>query len=332
MNRLVKRYIILFLVILIPLLAAYLVGNYGYQSEKFGQGVWKDEYQTEFLSFGGEEFTTEQKLDKFIKFGINSQYYMYDETPIFSQEIKDNNEDLFTVEIYRAIYKYTVDKQPVDRVQYLFFIYNVQYLEIQDIFNADSGLQKEIEESNVPDLSIKLYELLENDEIGENRSVLITESKVVPDYDADVDFKSGRIAGSVDDEVVEGDELVYVVAGFSSLTDIDWSNKTKVEINATVKGIKDDNNTDISTVVTSFTLDDFKSDPEKVDTSEFVSSYKQNLANADYLGWVFKNYLWWIGLTTVLAIGLITGSFYLVYRAEEENNKYSNKHSKKLKK
>jgi hypothetical protein len=61
--------------------------------------------------------------------------------------------------------------------------------------------------------------------------------------------------------------------------------------------------------------------PKSGDISNYVNSYQQDLAKIGYFNWVFKNYLWWIGLITLIATGLITFSFYGVYLAEEQETK-----------
>lgn len=317
MSKLVKKYILLFFVIAIPLTAAILVCSYGYNSDKFGQGAWKREFRDEYLSFGNEQYTTSEKIDKYLKFGINNQYYIYDDTPVINKEIQNSNgEKLFDLMVYRAIYKFTVDKQPVDRIQYLYIMYNVQYKKVRDTFVADTALKKEIESANVPIFEITVSEILENEAIGEVSKVSEITSKFVPDYDADVDFISGIIAE--EETPKDGDELVYIFTGFQPIRNINRNTKNQIEITAVIDEIKNESNEGITSEVASFVVEDYITNPQQLNFEDYVNSYKQDLKNAGLFAWTFKNYLWWIGLITFAAIGIITGSFYIVWLAEEQ--------------
>ena len=108
-NRM-KKYIILFFAILIPLLIAFLIGSYGYNSDKFGQGTWKNEYREEYLTFS-KEATTEEQIEKHLEYGLNTQYYLYKEDPVYSKTVTSNGNKLFHLDVYRAIYKASVKEE-----------------------------------------------------------------------------------------------------------------------------------------------------------------------------------------------------------------------------
>ena len=330
MNKLVKKYILLFFVIAIPLTAAFLVCSYGYNSEKFGQGAWKNEFRDEYLSFGNEQYTTKQKIDKYLKYGLNNQYYIYDETPIINKEIKNSEgEKLLDLMVYRAIYKFTIDDEFIDRIQYLYIMYNVQYKKVRDTFVADSALRKEIESANVPTFKITVSELLENDAIGQESKVTEITSKFVPDYDADVDFISGIVAKEQTPE--DDDELVYIFTGFQPIREIERNTKNRIEITAVIDEIKKEDNEGITSDIASFEVEDYITNPKELNFENYANSYKQDLKNAGLLAWTIKNYLWWIGLITLVAIGLITESFYVVWLAEDQRQ-IALKKAKKVKK
>jgi hypothetical protein len=86
---------------------------------------------------------------------------------------------------------------------------------------------------------------------------------------------------------------------------------------------------DITTSVGELEVDNYEVDPEKVDITNYTKSYEQDLNNAGYFKWIFAKKLWWISLIAFVAVGAITGSFYLVYKAEEENVYVQNKKSRK---
>ncbi|MDD4000060.1 MAG: hypothetical protein PHX62_04105 [Bacilli bacterium] len=315
MNRQIKKYIVLSIAILIPLLATYLIGAYGYNSDKFGQGAWKDEFKDEYLTFGDED-TTIDKIEKYLNYGTNNQYYLYNEIPIFRQMIKANDVDLFRLDIYKAIYKTTITNEDdstseVDRVQYLFFIYDVQYQNIRDQIPADSTLRKEINESNVPSFSIKMTEIIATEEEDEevtpkSKDLKISELTLILDEGADFDNISGEIL-EADEESIS--RRLAVVLGSVNMDDLNWSTSSKVEITAKVAAT----DAEVSEVLATLELD---LSAETGDISGYQESNQQTLEKVGYFKWVFKNYLWWIGLITLVASSLITFSFYGVYLAE----------------
>lgn len=330
MNRLVRRYIILILAILIPLTAAFLVGLYGYNSTKFGQSAWKEEFSVEYLTFD-EDYTTKQKIERYLEYGVNSQYYSFDPTPVYEEEIKSvNDEKLLDLLIYRVVYD--LDAQGNDRFQYVFFFYNVQYKNVRNSFVADESLRKEIEANNVPSFVPKLKSLTEDEEESVLRGITqIPEEQIsFPDYEADVDFKSGKNAVE-EGEIPAGDTLVKVYIGFVPMRNVEDVTSYNLQIISTIPNILDDTGTSISTEIANINLE-LEVDPTKVDYSDFRSSYQQDLDKAGYLGWVIKNYLWWICLIAFVAVGLITGSFYLVYISEERRILEQTKKNKKKRK
>lgn len=328
MNRLVKRYLILFFAILIPLTVAFLVGNYGYNSEKFGQGKWLNKYREEYLSFEGD-YTTKDKIDKYLKYGLNNQYFLYDKTPILEKEIKNSEgEKLFDLLIFQAIYEYTENGEKVDRIQYLFLMYNVQYLKIRPMFAGDDALKKEIEAANVPTLTAKLLEINDVEEDRAKLTVVQLEGKMIPDYDSDVDFISGKVAGEDQDENLNtNDPLVQVYIGVLPMRNIHLNSKFELEIGATIKSIVGSDGQSLNTEVSKFEVE-LEVNPENVETKGFEESYKQNLRSHGFFKFAFKNYLWWIYLATFTAVGLVTLSFYAVYVAEEKSQLETKKKSK----
>jgi hypothetical protein len=321
MNRLVRRYIILFLAIIIPLAAAFWVGSYGYNSKKFGQGTWRKEFEAEYLSFEDSNYTTKDKIERYLEYGINYQYDSFSSTPLYEKEIKsDNGEKLFDMLVYRVVYD--LDGKGSNRFQYLFMFYNVQYLKLRELFPADENRRKEIDNANVPTFDPKIEAIEdENEDYGDWRPQFLQEDRTFPDYDADVDFVSGKKAHE-DDEIGSEDSLVQVYIGRVRMRDIDIPKNYKITVNVTIGTIMDDEGNSIKAEAAKFDMF-LEPNPENVDYSGYSRSYKQlvdakDLKAAGYIGWVFKNYLWWIGLVTFVAIGLITGSFYFVYVSEEK--------------
>lgn len=330
MKKHLTRNIIFIIVILIPLAAAYLVGSYGYHSDKFGQGIWKTQFTNNYLEFA-DKGTTEEQIDQFLQFGINTQYHSYDEDEIFYVQAKNNsNEDLFKIKIFRSMYVTTVENKQVNRAQYLYFIYDVQYLKLREAFGGDNALQKEIADADVPVLSVQVHEVNDDDTLGRKDAVAKVDSRLIFDQGADVDYVTGESQDPNSDEVISS-ALNYIYVGFDPANDATWKTKTKVEIIASVVGVTDNDNEDIKTTVYETVLDNYECDPEQIDTTDFMESYQQNPDNMGYTSWAIGRYLWWIGLITFVAVGFITGSFYIVYLSEEQKWQQT-KNQKKVKK
>ncbi len=336
MGNKVKKYIILSFSILIPLLVTFLIASYGYNSEKFGQGAWKNEYRNEYLKFPPSA-TTEEQIEKNLKYGINNLYHLYDKDPVFSELIKSGEINLFQLDIYRTIYETTVKNDDgnmvkENRVQYLFLIYDVQYQNIRNLFVDDPGagtdLEKEINEANVPTFSIELTEILEEDPEDEEtkpktKTVSISEISRIFDQGADYDTVKGEIlerdekTGEIKKEDGTG-RLLVVVLGTVKMDDLEWSKETEITIKATVAEVTDPENEEGKAISTELAKLELNLDPEAGDVSGLEESYQQDLERTGYLGWVIKKYLWWISLVAFLGTGLITFSFYAVYLAEEQ--------------
>ena len=337
MNKaLIKKRLILLFAIILPLFASFLIGNYGYKSKKFGQGAWYNEFHkiktTEFFSFE-EDFTTRDMIHRALKFGV-SYYILYDEEPVYSSIVKNNDgEDLFILEIYRAIFQILEDGKYIDRIQYIYTFYDMQYLKLREAFDVDSNIKLQIEKSNVPEIFVTIYKLNENGDAVRDQDREIgmvtflnesTGTKEVIDYEADVDYKQGY-SGT---KKKETDKLVIVPLGIHRVVDPEWSitDKVLVEVTATVNDVMDEDNKAIETLVASFEVEDYISDAKDIDVSNYNKSYKQDAKNiANYFAWVFKKYLWWISLIAFLIVGFITFSFYFAWVAEETKKQQQKK-------
>lgn len=332
--RIKRRYIVLFISILLPLLAAFLVGSYGYNSEKFGQGDWKKEFATDYFTHKGDKNpTTEETIEKYLEFGINNQYFVYDEKPLYSQEVQDENgAKLFDLLVYRAVYKFRVDDEPVDRLQYIFFYYNVQYQNIRNQFDADENLREEINNTDIPTFISRIVEIVDDeDEEALTRAITqIPEDQLaIRDRGADVTYKSGLKAED-GVEIPKGEVLVKAFMGFVPMREVNVGDKFKVEIEAMIPKITDDTGASIKTTIAELELE-LEPNPENINYEDFATSYQQDLERAGYFAWVFKKYLWWISLIGFVAVGLITGLFYLVYVGEENRALEEAKRIKKRK-
>jgi hypothetical protein len=206
-------------------------------------------------------------------------------------------------------------------------IYDVQYQNIRDSFPADVTLRQEINKANVPTFVIDLTEVLPEDaeESPLTKSVIITSISLIKDEGADFDTVKGEV---LEDDEETTSTLLSVVLGTANIDNLEWATKTKIEVSATISGIKDDKGNDIKQVLKTF---EKELAVEKEDTEGFVASYQRDLTSTGYFSWAFKNYLWWISLITFVASGLITFSFYGVYLAEIQETQKKKKTGTKAK-
>lgn len=329
-----KRNLLLTLVILIPILAAFLVGLYGYRSDKFGQGEWQYEYDIDFLRKStavDEEYDSLDHFMKFLEYGVNNHYHVYDPIPVYNEEIKDSNDNkLLDLLIFRAIYD--IDKKGNDRIQYIFVFRNIQYLQIRELFEVEANLKEEINEQNVPTITHKVIPLVDGEEDGAAKTIAqISDSFLnVIDSGSDVDYISGKIA-SPDEEKKEDDKLVKIFVGQMSFRNVEHTTEFKLVLGTEIPNILDDKGDAIKTEMAEIVLE-LENDPEKVDYSDYKESLIQGENDNGYFLWVFKNYLWWISLIGFGSVGLITFSFYFVYKAEEKRMLLEEQSKKKRKK
>lgn len=321
-----KKYILLAIVIIIPLLLSFLVGLYGYNSDKFGQGAWKDEYRKEYLEFD-EELNTKEKIEEYLNYGVSPLYHSYNENAVVTRNIKVNEEDedsevLFKLAIYQAfIERDESNDKDVDQLQYLIFIYDVQYLKLRGLFDAEGILKEEIDAADVPTIIVKMKEDLEVDEDSEvnpkEKQATMNYARYIRDLGSDVDTYEGDVIETIDPD--EAYDFIYIHnSSFTITAANDFVSDVLFEISIEVPGIKDNDGKDLSEVVSTFEVSRFDTIPEDVDTSDFVESYRQDLNKTGYFGWLVKNYLWWIYLIAFVAMGAITFSFYAVWVAEEK--------------
>lgn len=302
--------------------------------------------------------TTDKKIAKYLAYGVSSVYTAYESDPYIDQEVttsevtdsEGNPLKLFTLRVYRAYFDGDSDADTVSyRFYYIFFIYNVNYDNIRTLMgrNSDEAYRTALSKSDVVSFSLRVFSGDDPTTIDDNgeedytisgyktRTVTQSDDKVVPDYEAVPTFSISETKGTLN-YIYTG--IMPLSAGKASDSGYDnWyiksSGTTWSDLRIKMTTSVDDE--DVEEVLPDIRMNDFKAGDatETMNSAtDLVTSARQDVKKAGYSGWVFKKYQWWACLLTFIVVGLIAGSFYLIwyFDAKEKMNRFQAK--KKLKK
>lgn len=282
-----RKVIMLFIIVLIPLLAATFIGVYGYNR-------YQDDYFYNYMRETEED--TETKINSYLRY----TNYLYEEEPYFTEDITKDGEHVLTFSIYRG----TQDNEN-DELYYYFVLYNIDYEKIIEI--EDPTGEKKLLYNNIPGiyLTIKSKDNAEDETTEMFGS--ISDDMVIDDYESSPTKDS------------KGKELnSRFVKWIAFKADKKYSED--IDIKLLVSRDINDENARKSTIK-EFELNNFENDYEDLDTDMFVEGYDNDIAKAGYFGYVFKTKIWWQSLIAFILIGLISLSFYAVWTAEENQAK-----------
>lgn len=333
-----------------------------YQTELLSFGTYKtDECSAseataeciEYYKNLAAQNTTDKKIAKYLAYGVSSVYTSYETEPYYDQEIttsdvtdsEGNPLSLFTLRIYRAYFDGDSDADTVSyRYYYIFFIYNVNYDNIRTLMGRDSdeAYKNALSKAEVVSFSLRVFSgddpltIDDNNEedytISGYRTRTVTEldDKVVPDYEAVPTFSISETKGTLN-YIYTG--IMPLAAGKASDSGYDsWyiksSGTTFSDLRIKMTTTVDDE--DVEEVLPDIRLNDFKAgDATETmnNATDLKESARQNVKQAGYSSWVFKKYQWWACLLTFIVVGLIAGSFYLIwyFDAKEKLNRFQPK-------
>ncbi|MFA7009624.1 MAG: hypothetical protein WC240_00185 [Bacilli bacterium] len=321
-----KKIIILVIAIILPLVGAFMIGWYGvavrYEPE---QNTSVASLFKSYLNKG--VITSEGRIENYRQF----ENYYYDEKPIYLETIEnETGKDLFTLAIYRAYYYYqpSADAELEEKAKFEVFIYNVNYNLVKDYFTLDD--RTIIDEAKMPKFSITFTPTNEKDpftvKLTTASDVMIQDYNSIPEWADKLETTRNYVQSSII-RFTQTPEL----AKFSSDANI------KVTATLEITGT-DSTTTTLPTdkPLAEIYLSDFESDIEDVDTTTYVKGFRdpsvvQTFKNAGYYPWLLGKYLWWQGLIAIFLVGLVTGTFYLVWMAEDQKGKTTTKIIKKKK-
>lgn len=333
---LISKIIKTFIVVLIPLCAAVIVGTYAY-------GYYEDRFFDHYMEKASDE-NTEDRLVSYLSF-INekldyskegSEYNFY-----VKEKVSNEHGNLFTLSIIRGaeiVYgDYTnklgtvVGKRDNYYVTYYFAIYDVNYDALAK--TLDPTGEHKLLYTELPKLYITLQDA--NDEDIKLGFDLTTVAQVTGESNLTVIFDYGYSPekDSNNKELNAGNptSMRYYVLQGKELKSFSSDIKVIVDVKSNYSG--EDQAEDVE--VFDITKNDFHNDKTIQDSQElkdlvkkdFETVYNEDIYAAGYAKFVFGKYIWWESLLALVLVEVVCGSFVLVWNAEEE--KEAAKKSKK---
>lgn len=319
-----KKIIVLIISILIPLIAAVSVSLYAVNRYAPSGNT---EMVTEFYSYlNSGIITSEGRIETYRKM----ENYYYEKDPILKKDILDENGDrILTLAIYRnlCIYQPKTNVDPTLKTLFEVFVYNVNYDIIKSYFELDN--MNIVEEADMPVFTVTFTPTNGKDEFSielKNRS-----NVVIPDFDSTPEYADSetKTRNYVQSNIFREYESTNTLSKFSD--------DANIKITATLTIENDDSSTttiDATRDIANEYIADFKHKGEEIDEANLEVGYRESgvddtYKNAGYYKWLGKHYIWWQALIAFALAGIITGTFYLVFTAEETNAK--NKYKKKRK-
>lgn len=341
-----KKIIVLSIVILFVLLCTLGVGLYARNSWFNPETNTKTltEFKTDLMT---ELLTGNEKVEFYRK----ASGYKIDEEPVYLQPVlNENGEKLMTLAIYRGARPFQPTSQiPLhDRIQYEIFAYEVNYDLLRKLFiveDEDILLDDEVSD---PTIRVKFYAANHTEEYPKTIPADVTSgSTTVEQYLSLSPITEYALADY--DAVNTRDQIDYILRGQfynqyyqtgtgSSIAEYNeeyknFSGPVKVEVTAFISDLGEEG-LEADNPVTTFTLDDFSVDIEDYDVEKYTkgngaSEVVERFTNLGYYNWLFKNYLWWIGLISLVGFGIFGAIFYITWTVEEENKKEQKKRKKR---
>lgn len=330
---LISKLIKILIVVIIPLAAGFAVGSYAYS-------YYQDRFFDYYMDKASDE-NSEDRLISYLEFINQSlEYSKTDDEYSFyvKKDIKtEAGDSLFTVSIIRANeIKYedyenkigtVIGKRNNYYLTYYIAIYNVNYENLIKVLDP-SGEHK-LSYLELPTLSFEIVD--KNDEsivfeadmttvagvTGESNLTTVYDYGYYPEKDS-----NGKKLNSGNPT-----SLRYYVLNGSTLSSSKFSQV--VDFNIYVNSNFEDSENQLTPEkVATLELDDFYSNEHLINNTEvqktikenFKGTYDEDIFAAGYSKFVFGKYIWWEALIAIVCVGIICGSFVLVWDAEEEKN------------
>lgn len=313
-----KKIIKVLILVLLPLVATFLMGLYGYNYYSGGTQIKYDYYKD-------VEAKTSSQVQAFMQYNE----YKYEKDSVYKKTVEspnNNGEKLLTFEIFRSCYmgKKTIKKEEVEMelARYIFVVYDVNYDEILTLFDLTSS---QIDDASTPTLKLVLTP---NDleEYTEDDKVVLTLTNASKSIDG--------VFGIVDygAKPSKEDPDPFTTSSYTGAFYTRWNIETGYDADF---GTDFTMNLEANTVYVEDTLEikdaddkvkpllvvdyDFTKTLSKWENTKFVEGYNNNEVKAGYFMWVTGKYLWWICLITFVVVGSLTYVFVAVWESEDSN-------------
>lgn len=289
----IKKFIIILIVTLIPLVAATLIGLYSYNR-------YQDDYFYEYMQKIDEN--AKDRIQGYIKFTTIS----FEEEPFYFEDVKKGSERVLTIAAYRAIINANTneDSEEIEeKLVYYFVVYNINYTKLIEI--DDPTGEKKLLYNNIPGIYLKITDKNNAENTITQMLGAISTRAYIKDYE------------SSPEKDVKGNELnSRYVRWLAYEQDEEYSNDLAFELI-----VSEDPSEDLSPgIITTFDLE-VESEVDDIDTTDFTEGYNNSIFKAGYFNHVFKKRLWWHCLIAFAVVGVISFSFYAVWTAEENMKK-----------
>lgn len=320
-----KKILVLIFSILIPLTAAVAIGFYGYNVRYLPSA--NTSILGEFQRYMNEGIiTSEERIENYRKM----ENYYYEEDPIFKKDItNEEGEKLMTLAVYRnlCIYQPKLDAEPTLKTLFEVFAYNINYDLIKEYFYLDD--MTVIEEAGMPTLEVTFTPTNGKEEftitLANRSNVVIPDYKSVPEWDDEETKTRNYVQSQIFREYETSNTLKK------------FSDDANITVKATIKVENEDETTttlEADKPIAEEYIADFKHKGEDIDETTLGKGYREasvdeTYYNAGFKGWLFKNYIWWQALIGFVLVGLVTGSFALIYFGEEQKSKQQPKKKRK---
>lgn len=313
----VKKIIRLAILILIPALATFFIGWYGYD-------FFAGKTQIKIDYYEDVEANTSSQLQAFMKYNE----FKYDETPIFSEDIKnDENEVLLHMEIYKSVYEMLVDNKAEIKARYIFVLYNVNSEKISEYLVGDQSKYY-----NKPVLSISCVptgEDFDEDDAIIPFTLSTTTARTLDGVFGIVDYIASEVNGKDADEIDPFTSSTYTGAYYARWNietnfDADFEDEFDIKLIAEATNKEDTSDDAKAEKVlfdegTSSTKIDIELDSSNWDLDNMTKGYNNDEVKAGYFGWVFGHKLWWICLITLVVTFGLTYTFVAVWEYDDSS-------------
>ena len=289
-----RKTMILLIVFILPLLAAFLIGQYGYNR-------YQGEYTYQYMNAIEED--TESKIHGYLKFYTNT----YESDPFYSSDVAHDGGIALRVEIYRGTVTAAEAETEEDfqQLQYYIAVYNIDYEKLVDI--EDPTGEKKLLYNNIPSIYFSIKDKNNSENVYTQSLQTTSAEALIEDYKA------------TPDKDYRGNELNSQFLRWFVLTPEEkFSNEVNVELFMT-DTMNEENATYHSTII-SFDLNNFQTNAEAANYQEFEEGYEGSIFEAGYFAFIFKSKIWWQALIAFALVGLITFSFYAVWTFEEKQS------------
>ena len=315
----VKKIIKLAILILIPVLATFFIGWYGYDFFA-GKTQIKIDYYEDVQS------DTKSQLEAFMKYNE----YKYEKTPFYTKDVLGQNDEvLLKMEIYRAVYEFEEEI----KARYIFVLYDVNGDKILKELTGDDSKYY-----NKAGLSIKCVPL--GEDFDESDSVQpftlsTTAARTIDGVFGIVDYVASEVSGKDASKIDPYTASTYTGAIYARWNietnfDEDFEDLFKIQLVASATN-KEDSSDDAKAEKVLFeektTLDadeNVTEDEIKIELNsknwnidQMEKGYNNDEVKAGYFGWVLGHYLWWICLIALVVTFGLTYTFVAVWEYDD---------------